>query len=126
MEESACRNARQVLGSRCGKAEATSNAGNLAGIARHASPHPALLQDKWHHEEDVIAGFCLGFLMAWLFYRQAYASVMGPHAGMLTSAVRGSSGGRLAASNSSSRLPLYGGSEGSDEQALYASADDKV
>lgn len=86
------------------------------------------IQDKWHHEEDVIAGFSLGLLMAWLFYRQAYGSVMGPHAGMLTSAVRGGSGGRLVASGSSSRFPLYGGSgsEGADEQALYASADDKV
>lgn len=91
-------------------------------------PPPCPLQDKWHHEEDVIAGFSLGLLMAWLFYRQAYGSVMGPHAGMLTSAVRGGSGGRLVASGSSSRFPLYGGSgsEGADEQALYASADDKV
>lgn len=90
--------------------------------------HLTPLQDKWHHEEDVIAGFSLGLLMAWLFYRQAYGSVMGPHAGMLTSAVRGGSGGRLVASGSSSRFPLYGGSgsEGADEQALYASADDKV
>lgn len=84
------------------------------------------MQDKWHHEEDVICGFALGFLMAWLFYRQAYASVLGPHAGMLTSAVRASSSGRLVASGSSSRFPLYGG-EGADEQAMYASsADDKV
>ena len=77
----------------------------------------------------MIAGFGLGLLMAWLFYRQAFASVMGPHAGMLTAAVRGGSGGsaRLLPSSSSGRL--YGNcsvSEGADEPALYSSADDKV
>ena len=41
------------------------------------------MQDYWHHWEDVVVGFSLGFFMAWLFYRTAYAGVMSPCAGQL-------------------------------------------
>lgn len=72
------------------------------------------------------AGFLLGLLMAWCFYRQLYASVMGEHAGVLAAAVQ-AAGGRAPAAGSSRMQLLYVGSNGElQEQQAYGAADDKV
>ncbi|KAL4425952.1 hypothetical protein ABPG75_009968 [Micractinium tetrahymenae] len=91
------------------------------------------IQDYWHHVEDVCAGFMLGLLMAFCYYRQIYAGMLGPHAGMLTAAVRGSSGGstgsvsRGALSSGPSKYGLYGGAAGEEPPApLPLYADDRV
>ena len=84
---------------------------------------PAPLPRCRHHWEDVACGFALGLLMAWLHYRTIYPSVFSPHAGQLTSALRGgpgSSGARLAPSASRTQLL---GDGGGDE---YSAGDDKV
>jgi hypothetical protein len=44
------------------------------------------LQDYWHHPDDVAAGFVLGIVMAWLFYRTTFEGVMTLHAGTLVAA----------------------------------------
>lgn len=78
------------------------------------------IQDNWHHETDVMAGFGLGLSFAFFFYRQLYAGVMSPHAGMLAAAVRPPQpGGRP----SSSRLQLLQGEALSLQEE---SGDDKV
>ena len=59
-----------------------------------------------------MAGFGLGLLMAWLFYRQAYPSPMSWHAGMLTTAVGAGGSGRGALSASPSRFGLLQGGGG--------------
>lgn len=77
------------------------------------------IQDNWHHETDVMAGFGLGLAMAFCFYRQLYAPIMSPQAGMLTVAVRPPPPARA----SSSRLQLLQG----EALALPEdSGDDKV
>lgn len=48
------------------------------------------LQDYWHHPEDVAAGFALGFVMAWLFYRSTFEGVMTQQAGTLVAPSHGS------------------------------------
>lgn len=41
------------------------------------------LQDNWHHPEDVAAGFFLGMILSWLFYRTLYPSCMSQEAGLM-------------------------------------------
>ncbi|PSC72042.1 lipid phosphate phosphatase chloroplastic [Micractinium conductrix] len=90
------------------------------------------IQDYWHHVEDVCAGFSLGLLMAFCYYRQAYEGLLSQHAGTLTAALRSSGrSGVLAPSSSRFGLlyPSGGGSDGSGEELplsvpLYA--DDRV
>ena len=85
-----------------------------------------------HHVEDVCAGFSLGLLMAFCYYRQAYEGLLSQHAGTLTAALRSSGrSGVLAPSSSRFGLlyPSGGGSDGSGEELplsvpLYA--DDRV
>jgi hypothetical protein len=36
-----------------------------------------------HHVEDIMAGFLLGLVMAFLFYRTAYAPLLSPQSGCL-------------------------------------------
>lgn len=74
------------------------------------------LQDYWHHTEDVLAGFTLGLIMAFCFYRMVYAPVTSLHAGQLTAAVRASSP-QLAGQGSKFALP-GGGSDGEMELAM--------
>jgi len=50
---------------------------------------------------DVVVGFSLGFLMAWLFYRTAYAGVMSPNAGNL-----------VVGLNTSNNIAIAGGGGG--------------
>ncbi|GAB4823961.1 hypothetical protein N2152v2_011007 [Parachlorella kessleri] len=50
------------------------------------------LQDYWHHVEDVAAGFALGLLMAYCFYRQLYPGVLDPRAGTLTASLAAQGG----------------------------------
>ena len=40
-----------------------------------------LLQDYWHHWEDVCAGFVLGISIAYAFYRQQYPALTDAKAG---------------------------------------------
>lgn len=92
----------------------------------HLVLHPPLskpgrrIQDNWHHETDVMAGFGLGLTMAFCFYRQLYAPLMSPHAGMPAAAVRPPGG---SSRPSTSRLQLLQG----EALALQEdSGDDKV
>ena len=41
------------------------------------------LQDYWHHPEDVLAGFILGIVMAYGFYRTNYPALTSVNAGNL-------------------------------------------
>jgi diacylglycerol diphosphate phosphatase/phosphatidate phosphatase len=51
------------------------------------------MQDYWHHWEDVVVGFSLGFVMAYLFYKTTYAGVMSLQAGQLIVGLNHSSSG---------------------------------
>lgn len=71
------------------------------------------ISDYWHHVEDVLAGFCLGLLMAFCFYRQVYCGVMGPHAGQLTAS---RAAGGLRSVPSRYQLLYNGSGESLEEQ----------
>jgi membrane-associated phospholipid phosphatase len=47
-------------------------AGAMLPLLASALIGASRLQDNWHHPEDVIAGYMLGLLMAWVFYRSLY------------------------------------------------------
>jgi diacylglycerol diphosphate phosphatase / phosphatidate phosphatase len=47
-------------------------AGSMLPLLASALIGASRLQDSWHHPEDVIAGYMLGLLMAWVFYRRLY------------------------------------------------------
>ena len=55
------------------------NTSKVSGLPSH-SPH-TIVQDYWHHWEDVAAGFCLGMLMAYGFYRLTYPPLLSGHSG---------------------------------------------
>lgn len=85
-------------------------------------------QDYWHAPDDVAAGFLLGLLMAYCFYRQVYCSITSSHAGQLISVVRDACAGRASLSMPSSRsLLLYANDDAaSDEQQQQLAGDERV
>lgn len=42
-----------------------------------------MLQDYWHHWEDVVAGFLLALTVAFFCYRQQYKPLLGGKSGEL-------------------------------------------
>ena len=84
------------------------------------------LQDYWHHWEDIVVGFMLGFLMAFLFYRTCYCSIFSEQAGCLSgglsSPVNGSNGLLNGTREKARRFDGYENGGGSGSGSLDAGA----